>query len=155
MVLALALVFALTVKAETQTGPVFGGLSARMPRAEPGEALFEKHCASCHQSDGMGFESSPPLAASSWVTGPETRLIRIVLHGVRGPIPVGDKTYNMEMPGFGKALTDEDIASLLSFVRRRWGGPSPAIAADTVRRVRAATRNRTDYWKAEELLEEP
>jgi len=62
-----------------------------------------------------------PLAGSPWVRGPENRLIRIVLHGVRGPLEVHDKTYDLEMPGFGRILSDADVASLLSYVRRRSG----------------------------------
>src|SRR5436190_24051505 len=54
-----------------------------------GAAHFESLCAGCHGSDGLAVEGeAPPLAGSSWVAGPETRLIRIVMHGVRGPIQV-------------------------------------------------------------------
>jgi len=94
------------------------------------------------------------LQGSSWVAGPADRLIKIVLHGLRGTL-VRDKTYNQEMPGFGQVLTDAEIASLLSFVRRRFGGPSTAVLPAAVTRVRAATRNRTEYWTVDELLKEP
>ena len=96
---------------------------------------------------------APPLASSSWVTGPEERLIRILLHGVRGPIEVGGKTYNREMPGFGQVLTDTEVASLASFVRTRFGGLSTPIEAAAVGKTRAATPRRTDSWTANELLE--
>jgi len=45
---------------------------------------------------------APPLAGSPWVTGPEERLIKIVLHGVHGPMQIEGKTYDQEMPGFGR-----------------------------------------------------
>jgi mono/diheme cytochrome c family protein len=95
---------------------------------------------------------APPLAGSPWVTGPEDRLIRIVLHGVRGPMEVHGKTYDQEMPGFGQILSDADIASLLSFVRRRFG-TSESIDPATVSRVRAANQSRTAYWSTRELME--
>jgi mono/diheme cytochrome c family protein len=95
---------------------------------------------------------APPLAGSPWVTGPEDRLIRIVLHGVRGPMEVHGKTYDQEMPGFGQILSDPDIASLLSFVRKRFG-PSESIAPATVNRVRASHQGRTAYWSTRELME--
>jgi mono/diheme cytochrome c family protein len=98
---------------------------------------------------------APPLEGSPWVTGPESRLIKIVLHGLRGRIEIGGKTYNQEMPAFGKVLSDAEAASLLSFVRQRFGGGSPPISPEAVSRVRAATRDRTDYWSADELLKEP
>ena len=121
-----------------------------------GRGLFESYCSACHQLDGLGREGGgPPLAGSPWVAGSERRLIRIVLHGVRGPIDVGEVTYRREMLGFGQVLKDREIAELLSEVRRRFGGPSPPISAETVAEVRATTPDRIDYWTVEELLEQP
>lgn len=127
----------------------------RAPAAEPGSKQFQSYCAGCHHDDGQGGAEAPPLAGSPWVTGPENRLIKIVLHGVRGPIEVQGKTDDREMPGFGQILSDADVASLLSFVRRRFGAPSEPITPAAVSRVRAANQNRTDYWRVEELLEKP
>ncbi len=123
--------------------------------AESGRTQFENYCAGCHQVDGMGTEEgAPPLVGSPWVVGPETRLIRIALHGLRGPIEVGGKTYNLEMPGFAPVLTDAQIAALLSFVRKHCGGSSAAITPSTVNAVRARDSDRTRYWTVEELLQE-
>ena len=124
------------------------------PSPEPGRTHFQNYCAACHQYDGQGVGEAPPLDGSSWVTGPQDRLIKIVLHGVRGKIEVQGKTYDREMPGFGSILTDEDLASLLSFVRSRFGGSSEPITAAAVRRVRAANQDRTRYWTVGELLEQ-
>lgn len=98
---------------------------------------------------------APPLEGSSWVAGPENRVIKIVLHGLRGTIEVRSKTYNQEMPGFGPILTDADIASLLSYVRTRFGGASKPISAADVSLIRASNRDRMDYWTVDELLKEP
>ena len=123
--------------------------------AEPGRTQFQSYCAACHQYDGQGVGEAPPLDDSPWVTGPEERLIRIVLHGVRGAMVVHGKRYNREMPGFGQILSDADVASLLSFVRGHFGASSEPIMATTVSRVRAASPGRTDYWSVEELLQKP
>ena len=54
---------------------------------DEGKAIFSTLCAACHQSSGLGQDGlAPPLADSEWVLGPESRLIRIVLQGVRGRI---------------------------------------------------------------------
>jgi len=127
----------------------------RAPATDPGSKQFQSYCAGCHQHDGQGGAEAPPLAGSPWVAGPESRLIKIVLHGVRGPIEVHGKTDDREMPGFGRILSDADVASLLSFVRRRFGAPSEWITPAAVGRVRAANPTRTDYWHVEELLEKP
>ena len=121
--------------------------------AEPGRARFESYCAACHQYDGHGVGEAPPFEGSAWVTGPEERLIKIVLHGVRGAMVVDGKTYNREMPGFGQVLSDEDVAALLSYIRRRFGGPSGPITAENVGRVREENEGRIKYWTVEELLQ--
>lgn len=128
---------------------------ARAPAAEleKGRAKFRVFCSPCHGPEGQGTpDGPPPLAKSPWVMGPETRLIRILLHGVRGAIEVQGKTYDLEMPGFGQILTDDDIAAILSFVRDAYGGPSPPVARETVSEVRALHPDRQDYWTVEELL---
>jgi mono/diheme cytochrome c family protein len=148
--LAPALVLALTAAVLAQT---VSNSATQTGDRERGSAQFEAQCASCHERDGRGTEGGPPpLQGSPWVSGPETRLIKIVLHGMRGKVEVNGKTYNLEMPGFGKVLTDEDIAAVVSFVRGSWGGRTEPIAPAEVRRVRDATRNRTDYWTVDELL---
>jgi mono/diheme cytochrome c family protein len=98
---------------------------------------------------------APPLDGASWVTGPDDRLIRIVLHGLRGPIEIAGRTYNQEMPAFGQVLSDADVASLVSYVRRRFGGLTAPIAAERVAQIRAAHRGRAAYWTVKELLGGP
>jgi len=122
--------------------------------AAQGKTHFENYCAACHHTDGLGVKGGgPPLMGSSWVAGPETRLIRIILGGVRGPLEVAEQTYNLEMPASGQILSDAQVAALLSYVRSRFSQSSAPIAPATVSRVRAETRDRDTYWTAEELLE--
>jgi mono/diheme cytochrome c family protein len=125
------------------------------PRAKSGETLFQNYCAGCHIDNTGERSENPPLEGSSWVTGPETRLIKIVLHGVQGRIEVNGQTYNQEMPSFGPVLSDADIASLLSHVRRRFGGINTTITPAAVSAIRAANQNRTSYWTVDELLKDP
>jgi mono/diheme cytochrome c family protein len=123
-------------------------------RVESGLVPFQNYCAACHQYDGQGMGDAPPLDHSPWVTGPEERLIKLVLHGVRGPMEVAGKNYDLEMPGFGPVLSDSEAASLLSFVRRRFGGIKEPVRPGAVARVRAEHRGRTTYWDVEQLLQE-
>ena len=101
------------------------------------------------------MREAPPLAGSSWVAGPESRLIRIVLHGVRGEMEVAGRTYNREMPGFGQIVSDAEIAALLSFVRRRFGGLDTEIQPQTVAEIRTRYQDRSSYWSVDELLRIP
>jgi len=122
---------------------------------QPGTTEFESYCAACHQYDGQGMGEAPPLEGSPWVVGPQNRLIKIVLHGVRGKTEIAGKTYDREMPGFGQILSDEEIASLLSFVRGRFGNLRTPVEARTVSQIRAEHEDRTGYWSIDELLSDP
>jgi mono/diheme cytochrome c family protein len=129
---------------------------ASLSNPDPARTRFETYCAGCHLNEGQWMRGeAPPLEGSSWVSGPEDRLIRIVLHGLRGPIEVGGKLYNQEMPGFAPVLTDADIASLVSYVRRRFGQAATPVPEAQVSRIRAANPARKNYWTVEELMKEP
>lgn len=130
--------------------------TAGVIEAPAGEKTFDSYCAACHQYDGQGMGDAPPLDGSSpWVTGPPERLIKIVLHGVRGEMEIAGRTYDREMPGFGNVLSDAETAALLSYVRSRFAGLSQPITAAAVSRVRASNQGRTAYWSVEELRSEP
>jgi mono/diheme cytochrome c family protein len=125
------------------------------PAADSGNAAFQSYCAACHQYDGQAVGEAPPLDDSPWVTGPESTLIKIVLHGISGRIELRGKTYDREMPGFGQILSDADVASLLTYVRGRFGGPNEPITPEAVRKVRGANADRTAYWTVDELATQP
>jgi mono/diheme cytochrome c family protein len=118
-----------------------------------GRELFSQICAACHQPSGLGLDGvAPPLVDSEWVLGPAPRVARIVLHGLHGPVKVGKKTIDLEMPGL-KAMDDEQLASILTYVRREWGHEGNPIDPPMVARVRAETEGRGDeQWTEEELL---
>ena len=146
----------LSVLVLSMEGCVTEPASLQQPSAVLGRIQFETHCAACHQPDGSGaVGGGPPLADSSWVSGPPSRLIRLVLQGVRGPIVVNGKTYNREMIGFGPVATDQEIAALLTYVRGQWGGIEERIRPEDVGRIRQATTTKIGYWTVEELLDIP
>ena len=119
---------------------------------EQGATVYNTICTACHLPQGQGQEGlAPPLAGSEWVAEPEGRLIRIVLQGVGGKMEVAGKSYALDMPPLGAALTDEQVAQALSYIRRSFGHEQPVIETATVAKVRAATKDRTASWNAEEL----
>jgi mono/diheme cytochrome c family protein len=129
------------------------------PLTEKQKALFEIGrqqyslvCAQCHQPDGKGQDGkAPPLRNSRFVLGPDKRLIRIVLHGMRGPVTVGDKVWNLDMPSWA-ALSDEQIAGVLTYVRREWGHEAGAVSPADVHSIRDWNQARKDGWTEAELL---
>ncbi len=124
-------------------------------RIAAGQALFEITCASCHGFQGEGQEGqAPPFEDSEWVWGPEERLVRIVLHGLRGPVEVAGREWDLEMASL-ELLDDRQVAEILSYVRSRWGQGAPLIVPETVTRIREQERGRMQPWTAEELLRLP
>jgi mono/diheme cytochrome c family protein len=120
-------------------------------RFELGKQQYATICGQCHKPDGMGQVGlAPPLVNSEWVLGPDTRLARIVLHGLRGPVMIGGKSYNMDMPSLG-VLDDEKIAAALTYIRREWGHTAAPVEPKTIKDIRGATQGRKEAWSATEL----
>lgn len=124
-------------------------------RFESGKELYAVICGACHQPHGNGQEGlAPPLANSEWTTGSEGRLIRVALQGVRGPIKVNGKVFELEMPAM-LILEDEQIAAVLTYIRREWGNTAAPIEPKTVAKIRAETAKRDEAWTEAELLKIP
>jgi mono/diheme cytochrome c family protein len=119
-----------------------------------GAALYASMCVACHQAGGSGLAGVfPPLAGSEWVNGRDSTLAAIVLRGIDGPLTVKGTTYNGQMPAFAGKLKDEQIAAVLSHLRSSWGNASPALAAETVAKVRAEqASNSAPFAGDKELL---
>jgi mono/diheme cytochrome c family protein len=82
-----------------------------------------------------------------------------VLHGMHGKIEVNGKVYDPDkgvppMTAFGSILKDEEIAAVLTYVRNSWGNKAAVVKPETVKKVRAATKDRSIFWKPEDLLKE-
>ena len=121
-------------------------------RFEDGKGLYEQVCLACHQVHGMGQPGlAPPLAGSEWVAGSDRRLIRILLNGMRGKIKVKGEEFELDMPALG-VLDDDQIAALLTYVRREWDHGYAPVSPDSVRQIRKETETREDAWTVPELL---
>lgn len=135
-------------KAEPPLAPL---TAAQQARYETGRQLFTGVCAACHQPHGRGLDGvAPPLVDSEWVLGPEQRLVRIVLHGLTGPLSVKGRTYRLDMPALG-AFNDEQISGILTYIRREWEHAAPPVEPETVQAIRLATADRHEAWVGEQL----
>ena len=118
---------------------------------DSGKQTFAGLCAACHQPTGKGLDGlAPPLAESEWVLGDPERIVKVVMHGLRGPIKVKGVSYSYDMPAAG-FLTDEQIAGVLTYVRREWEHEADPVSVDLVKKVRAEHKGRTDAWTEPEL----
>ncbi len=127
--------------------------------AAKGAKVYNQYCVACHMGDGNGNAASgfPPLAKSEWVLEKDpSRIIRVVLNGLGGPITVLGKEYGQaQMLPWRDALNDDDIAAVSTYIRSTWGNKAPAVDAALVKQIRGETADRGGVWTAEELLKVP
>ena len=113
-------------------------------RFAAGRELYQTLCAACHQPDGRGREHlAPALVGSELALGPADIAARIVLGGKEGSTGL--------MPPLGAALSDDQIAAALTYIRREWGHTASPVGPSTVAEVRALSTGRTRPWTNEEL----
>lgn len=124
-------------------------------RFDTGRALFDTTCSGCHGKGGTGAPGhAPALAGSTRVRGPIDTTIRILLHGLEGPLESDGQRFNSSMPA-APFKTDEELAAVLTYIRRAWGNNTEPVAPSDFAGARAATPERTKPWRIEELEGKP
>ncbi len=102
-----------------------------------GEIVYTVHCGSCHLPSGLGDDIlGVSLSGSAIVQAPDpASLLNVILYGPHLPPPpfVVDRT---RMKMFGKRLSDEDIASVATYVRASFGNTAGAVSPDQVEEQR-------------------
>lgn len=88
-----------------------------------GEEIYQLNCQRCHHPQGQGYRHLfPNLSANQIVTLRDpVPIIQIVKHG-RGA-----------MPSFNEALTDAEIAAVLTYIRNAWGNEAAPVNPEQVR----------------------
>ena len=117
-------------------------------RFDAGREIYRDICQACHQPDGRGQDKlAPTLIGAAWTLGPAEIPTRILLNGKEGAFGL--------MPPIGSTLRDEQIANVLTYVRREWGQAATPVDADTVKAVRALSIGRSRPWTDDELMKLP
>lgn len=124
-----------------------------------GKALYSgaAACFGCHGAAGEGVTNlGPPLDESEWVNGNPDRLVKLLLHGLTGPVTVAGVEYKptADMPGLmqNPILKDGDIADIATYIRHEWSNKAPQIKADVITRLRKETASQTGRpYTAKEL----
>lgn len=96
-----------------------------------GEVVYIQYCATCHMSDGSGAAPmNPPLIKTSRILGDKDILIDVIVNGLQNA-EVEGKKYNNAMPSFSQ-LKDDEIASVLTFIRNSFGNKADMITIEDV-----------------------
>jgi mono/diheme cytochrome c family protein len=110
-----------------------------------GAEIYKGLCIGCHQEDGKGKDKiGANLTESAFVKSVDPNaVIRVLLSGKEGTIGL--------MPPVGATYNDDQIAAVLTFVRRSWGNTAPPVDALSVLEVRGLTKARNKPWTDDEL----
>lgn len=100
------------------------------------QQLYNTFCGSCHQQNGLGAAGRfPSLAGTDWVVGDKQKLIDVVLNGLQGPIEVNMESFDGVMPKHA-FLSDEDLSTILTYVRQNFGNKASAVTPEEVKEGR-------------------
>jgi mono/diheme cytochrome c family protein len=109
---------------------------------DSGATLYDKHCADCHGAQGQGVRGAdgnwayPPLRDNRTVLQHSpVNLLQSVLYGGFGPSTAGNPRP-FGMPPYVLALSEQQVADLLSFLRTAWGHQAAPVSALDVQRLR-------------------
>ena len=136
----LSAIIGLSILLISSCGSSPGGTSANSgavnaPTVASGDAVYKKTCVTCHQANGQGLPNTfPPLAKSDYLSDKEKTILQ-VLKGSAGEIVVNGKTFNSTMPP--QQLSDEEIASVLTYVYGNFGNSGGTVTPAEVKTLRA------------------
>jgi mono/diheme cytochrome c family protein len=105
--------------------------------ASRGKQVYEGACASCHGWSGVSdINEYATLTGARAVNDPHgTNVAQIVLAGMKRSSPAGVT----EMPSFGAAYSDSDIAAVANFVTTRFGSSASNLSASEIAKMRRET----------------
>jgi mono/diheme cytochrome c family protein len=104
-----------------------------------GRKLYQSYCVACHQSHGQGLAPYfPALAGNEAVTlDAPNDIIETLLLGAPAD-PSEAYSQHVVMPSFGSILSDQQIATLASYIRANWGNDAAPVTAEQVAKLRGA-----------------
>lgn len=132
-------------------------------RVVEGKQIFQSLCATCHglYGEGSPAKTAPHLAGKFKLLENRNEVIKIMLHGLTGP--VDGVTYHELMPPMG-GNSDEWIASVLTYVRfdlcmqsfpqisEGYLNNFVIVKPEQVKAIREKNENRSKPWTWEELF---
>lgn len=103
-----------------------------------GGKIYENQCMECHKAGGEGIPPAyPPLNGNRALTmSSAVNPIRMVLNGGYPPSTTGNpRPYGM--PPFGQALSDQEVAAVVSYIRNSWNNRAGFVSPVEVNRYRS------------------
>jgi mono/diheme cytochrome c family protein len=117
-----------------ETSPKFGS-----ELLDQGKKVYADHCAKCHAENGLGMPPAyPPLATNPSIQMPTAvNPIRMVLNGGYPP-STGGNPMPHGMPPFAQSLSNQEVAAVVTYIRRSWGNNGTPVSPQQVSDLRSA-----------------
>lgn len=101
-----------------------------------GRRVYADHCSDCHGADGEGQAYRyPALVANLGVTAisPNNAIQALMFGGFGASTKARPRPYGM--PAYAHQLSDDEAASVLTYIRSAWGNSASAVHPQQLRRV--------------------
>lgn len=129
--LAAGCVFALYVRAQTDTvRSVWDGVYTDQ-QAQRGEPMYREHCADCHGEDLEGDAEAPPLSGSAFQTNWDGLPLGGLFQRIRRDMPL-----NREVGKLGAAASADILAYMLKINRFPSGHTELSTAGEVLNQIR-------------------
>lgn len=110
-----------------------------------GAQLYDANCATCHLAQGQGSRGLPSLFHNTALGWNNTNnLVMVILQGIERQ--GHDNAMEVVMPAFAD-LSDNQVATLSTYVLARYGNPDVAVSLDQVKNLRAGVAAGPDLVK--------
>jgi len=128
-------------RAARRPNPMLAAAQHQVDNRTQGLRLFRQYCSNCHGLDGRGQQGlAPSLVDAPHVAGPIEKLGLVLLYGLRGPLHREGQVYEFaaQMPGLAQnqALSNQDIAHIMAYVRNAFSTAPAWVDAQTIDSLR-------------------
>jgi mono/diheme cytochrome c family protein len=138
----------------------FGGrveLSAIQKESiERGATIYNELCSQCHGVNGMGTQvgsgklMAPALAGNLRIQSHPEYAIKVLLHGMEGPID--GKTYTAGMMASMEYNDDQWVADVVSFIRNGLSNDASLVPLQKVTKTRENTASQAKMYVFDKLI---
>ncbi|CAH2779446.1 MAG: Putative diheme cytochrome c-553 [uncultured Caballeronia sp.] len=119
---------------QLETSEKFGGELLTL-----GKKVYTENCAKCHAENGLGKPPAyPPLANNQSIQMQSAvNPVRMTLNGGYPPSTKGNPMPH-GMPPFAQALSDTEVAAVVTYIRMSWGNHGKPVSPQQVSNLRSA-----------------
>ncbi len=119
---------------------------AAKPVMLSGGSIFAAKCTTCHQPNGQGTATYPPLDGNPHVVASDpSEMIATIVNGRSGPLTLNGKAYNGKMPTWKGQLSNPEIAAVATYVRSAWSNKASGVTEQMVAAAVLTTLGRSLY----------